>query len=134
MCGQPVAEAQSVHPTTAKMISTVTLESEPTTSQSDSSLVKELGKLSNLRRSEIRLCLFSLTLSIIIHIYVFAEGNFSHDNFSYCQCSIEPCRQQLDLKVLNSDQNPKHRHGSGKEQTGLLFPFTVTKRSRPVPL
>ncbi|XP_026781437.3 glypican-5 isoform X1 [Pangasianodon hypophthalmus] len=51
VCGQSVAETQSVHPTTDTMIPTVTLSPEPTTNQSESNVMKQLGRLSHLRSS-----------------------------------------------------------------------------------
>ncbi|XP_053507925.1 glypican-5 isoform X2 [Ictalurus furcatus] len=50
VCGESVAEAQSTHPTTAKMIPTVTLVPEPMANQSDSNVMKQPGRLSHLRR------------------------------------------------------------------------------------
>ncbi|KAK3534622.1 hypothetical protein QTP86_016773 [Hemibagrus guttatus] len=50
VCGHSLAETQSTHPTTVKMIPTVTLAAEPTTNQTDSNVMNQLGKLSDLRR------------------------------------------------------------------------------------
>ncbi|XP_060762095.1 glypican-5 isoform X2 [Neoarius graeffei] len=52
VCGQSVAGTQSVHPTTDKMIPTVTyFAPEPPTNQSESNVTKQLGRLSHLRSS-----------------------------------------------------------------------------------
>ncbi|XP_058274533.1 glypican-5 isoform X2 [Hemibagrus wyckioides] len=50
VCGHSLAENQSTHPTTVQMIPTVTLAAEPTTNQTDYNFMKQLGKLSDLRR------------------------------------------------------------------------------------
>lgn len=80
VCGESVAEAQSTHPTTAKMIPTVTLVPEPMANQSDSNVMKQPGRLSHLRRLDTPYkALSSLTLPILMHIHGFKKLNLSHD-------------------------------------------------------
>ncbi|TSU88980.1 Glypican-5 [Bagarius yarrelli] len=54
VCGLSLAETQTTYPTTVKMISTVTLTPEPTTNSSEANVMKQMGRLSDLRREFIK--------------------------------------------------------------------------------